>query len=262
MSRRFLLFTTSQWIGIAGLLLAAIAVWWLVSLRPSADAPQPAVIGDSLRVDTVPLALQRDARFRRYDSIHTARRDSIHRLHLLRRDSLRRSDSLFWANSHSNDSLFWDSVYRADSIAGRRPPRHIKRDTVLELNSADTTQLMLIRGIGSSTARKIVSYRRKLGGFVSVSQLRDPELGLRYPLHDSVLLSFVVSTDSVVRYDVNRITANRIVNHPYCSYPQAKALEDLRHKRTIRSLNDLRSLECFTDSSLLRLAPYLIFPAP
>lgn len=42
----------------------------------------------------------------------------------------------------------------------------------IELNSADTTELKKLHGIGSKLSQRIVKYRTKLGGFSSKEQLR------------------------------------------------------------------------------------------
>ncbi|MBR6508931.1 MAG: helix-hairpin-helix domain-containing protein, partial [Paludibacteraceae bacterium] len=69
-----------------------------------------------------------------------------------RRDSLRmlkhERDSL----KHVADSIWRDSMYTARRF-------HIKKDTIVELNSADTTDLLYIWGIGSYVAKTIVWYR-------------------------------------------------------------------------------------------------------
>lgn len=43
------------------------------------------------------------------------------------------------------------------------PYQSNKKDTILELNTCDTTELQMIRGIGPHFARKIVNYRQSLG---------------------------------------------------------------------------------------------------
>lgn len=58
-----------------------------------------------------------------------------------------------------------------------KPHQEMKRtfnyDTVrVELNSADTTELKRLKGIGSVLSARIVKYRDKIGGFQSVDQLR------------------------------------------------------------------------------------------
>ena len=48
--------------------------------------------------------------------------------------------------------------------------------TIISLNSADTTELKKIPGIGSSIARMIVNYRERLGGFFRIEQLQEIHL--------------------------------------------------------------------------------------
>lgn len=44
---------------------------------------------------------------------------------------------------------------------------------MVELNSADTTELKQLRGIGSKLSQRIVKYRKKIGGFTRKEQLKD-----------------------------------------------------------------------------------------
>jgi len=60
-------------------------------------------------------------------------------------------------------------------------------DTVrVELNSADTTELKRLRGIGSVLSARIVKYRNKLGGFSSVEDLKNV-YGLSDETYQSIL---------------------------------------------------------------------------
>lgn len=60
-------------------------------------------------------------------------------------------------------------------------------DTVrVELNSADTTELKRLRGIGSVLSVRIVKYRNKLGGFSSVEDLKNV-YGLSDETYQSIL---------------------------------------------------------------------------
>ena len=57
-----------------------------------------------------------------------------------------------------------------DSVTYQRPSK-IKETEHIVLNTADTTSLMTIPGIGPYYARKIIQYGNRLGGYVSVDQL-------------------------------------------------------------------------------------------
>lgn len=136
-----------------------------------------------------------------------------------------------------------------------------KKDTLLNLNSADTTQLQLIRGIGSYTARKIVELRRQLGGFASVEQLRE------LPIHgvDSILPHFFVKEEEFRRIYINRQSVDAMARHKYISFEQAKAIREYRYRNgAIRSEEQLLSLklnkrQVFTEQDIARLRPYLSF---
>lgn len=134
-----------------------------------------------------------------------------------------------------------------------------KKDTVLELNACDTTSLKLLRGIGTYTAVQIVRYRQKLGGYVSVEQLREIE-GIEPSLLDSLYGHLTVCVDSVRPIPVNHSRLERLQRHPYITFTQAQAIYNLRRDLVhLNSIDDLKSLDAFSESDLLRLTPYLSF---
>lgn len=63
-----------------------------------------------------------------------------------------------------------DRLSNIKNIKGRKPK--VNYDTVrVELNSADTTELKRLRGVGSVLSARIVKYRKIIGGFKTVEQL-------------------------------------------------------------------------------------------
>lgn len=64
-----------------------------------------------------------------------------------------------------------------------RFPAGRRRMPVVDINRADTSELIALPGIGSRLAARIVAFRARLGGFTSVEQLRQV-----YGLRDSVFL--------------------------------------------------------------------------
>ena len=145
-------------------------------------------------------------------------------------------------------------------------PRYVrqKRDTILNLRTADTTELKMIRGIGSYRAKQIVRYRQQLGGFASVEQLR--EVRALQPLladslaADSLLAHFWLDSICIEPIQVNRARVEVLQKHPYLSFEQAKAIYELRRKKVrLQSIESLEKLKCFTPTELERLAPYLQF---
>lgn len=153
------------------------------------------------------------------------------------------------------DSVEQDTM-KMDSLAKRVS---INKDTILNLRTADTTELKMIRGIGSYRARQIVRYREQLGGFVRVEQVMEVT-GMDQMVEDSVLRWFVLDSVVVEKIRVNHVSAQRLSKHPYLRFEQAKAIYELRRKKIrLNSVNDLESIDCIDEKTLEKISPYLNF---
>ena len=134
-------------------------------------------------------------------------------------------------------------------------PIKIKETERIVLNTADTTSLVTIPGIGPYYARKIVQYGNRLGGYVSVDQLDEIE---DFPTEAKKYL--VISNPSPKKLNVNKLTLNERKRHPYINFYQAKAITDYRRVHgDIHSLNDLRLIKDFSPEVIKRLTPYVAY---
>ena len=132
-----------------------------------------------------------------------------------------------------------------------------KRDTVLELNTADTTELMLLRGVGRYTAMQIVKYRNDLGGYYAAEQLYEIR---EIPAErvDSLIPHLWVDTTRIEPIQVNHASIRRLQRHPYISYRQAEQVYDLRRSKIrLRSMSELAGI--FTEDEQQKLRPYMLF---
>lgn len=121
------------------------------------------------------------------------------------------------------------------------------------VNTADTNALKTIPGIGSYFARCIVKYRERLGGYVSVHQLREiddfPQGAMEY---------IRVDVQHVRKLRVNELSVKELKRHPYISYYQATAIADYRRLHgKIKDIAQLRLLREFSDDDIARLRPYM-----
>ena len=131
----------------------------------------------------------------------------------------------------------------------------IKPGEHVVLNTADTTILKTVPGIGPYFARKVVEYGQRLGGYVSVDQLDEIE---GFPLDAKDYLT--IEGASPHRLNVNTLTLNELRKHPYLSFYQAKAITDYRRLHgPLRSLQDLRLSKDFPPEAIKRLEPYVDF---
>ena len=141
-----------------------------------------------------------------------------------------------------------------DSATYQRPIK-IKETEHIVLNTADTTSLVTIPGIGPYYARKIVQYGNRLGGYVSVDQLDEIE---DFPTEAKKYL--VINNPAPKKLNVNQLSLNELKRHPYINFYRAKAITDYRRLHgAIKSLNDLRLLKDFTPDIIKRLTPYVAY---
>ena len=131
----------------------------------------------------------------------------------------------------------------------------IKAGEHVVLNTADTTVLKTVPGIGPYYARKVVEYGQRLGGYVSVDQLDEIE---GFPLDAKDYL--VIENATPRHLNVNTLTLNELRKHPYLTFYQAKAITDYRRLHgPLKSLQDLRLSKDFPPEAIKRLEPYVEF---
>ena len=159
-------------------------------------------------------------------------------------------------------------VYRDTAFSRGRDIRQVERDSAVAhyqpkirqgehvvLNTADTTQLKTIPGIGPYFARKIVEYGQRLGGYVSVDQLDEIE---DFPLDAKEYLT--IDHPSPVKLDINRLSLNELKRHPYINFYMARAITDYRRLYgPLKSFDDLRLSKDFPPEAIARLTPYVQF---
>lgn len=127
--------------------------------------------------------------------------------------------------------------------------------TVIDLNSADTIELKKIPGIGSGIARLITGYRQRLGGYYRIEQLEDIHLDYR-----QLQSWFKIQPEEIKCINLNRASVERLRNHPYIDFYQAKAFVEYRKKKgTLHSLKPFALYEEFTAIDLERLSHYVCF---
>lgn len=134
-------------------------------------------------------------------------------------------------------------------------PRKIDSTQHVVLNTADTTTLRQVPGIGIYFAKEIVRYGQRLGGYVSVDQLDEiadfPQASKKY---------FVIQQANPKKLNVNQLTLQQLRRHPYINYYQARAIKEYcRLHGPLKSLDDLRLSRDFPPEVIQRLAPYVTF---
>ena len=135
------------------------------------------------------------------------------------------------------------------------PKRKISPGEHIILNTADTTELQRVPGIGSYYSKAIIRYGERLGGYVSIDQLDEID---GFPAEAKQY--FVVENSSPRRLNLNSMTLAELKRHPYINYYQAKTITDYRriHGR-ISSLQQLSTSPDFPEEVIKRLLPYVTY---
>ena len=136
-----------------------------------------------------------------------------------------------------------------------RYPVKIAEGEQVVLNTADTTELRKVPGIGAYYARRIVRYGQRLGGYVSIDQLDEiedfPQEAKKY---------FTIQDAHPQQLNVNQLTLQQLRKHPYINFYQAKAIVDYRRLHgNLKSLQELRLSKDFPPEAIERLTPYVTF---
>ncbi len=127
----------------------------------------------------------------------------------------------------------------------------------LDVNTADTTALIALPGIGPKLAQRIVSFRERLGGFYTAEQI-----GETYGLPDSTFQSLKpylqCKAHSVRTIDLNSAGIDTLKQHPYIRWKMARAIIQYRQQHgAFRSVEELGKIESILPEDLKKVLPYL-----
>ena len=135
--------------------------------------------------------------------------------------------------------------------------KNAKNSKIIELNSADTTELQTLKGIGKYFASKIVSYRRLLGGFSNTAQILEVK-GMDTARYELIKNSVTISPAYLQKRNVNTASFDELRKHPYIGYNIALSLVNYRqiHGR-FNKLTDIKKSALITEKVFTRISPYL-----
>lgn len=140
-----------------------------------------------------------------------------------------------------------------------RKPRNLQP---FDLNLADTTQLMQIRGIGRGRAKWVVQQRNLLGGYVSENQLDDIFVLRDAPdLRDSLKKYTFVAPGFVPQLvPINSASFDEMYGHPYIRKSLARLIVAYRQQHgPFKTVDDLRKIPILKPEDLEKMRPYLRF---
>jgi len=162
------------------------------------------------------------------------------------------------------DSSFYQRLFPFIELPQTKPSlteksiQHERSVLVADINTADTTQLKQVYGIGAKLAQRIINYREKLGGFVALQQLSEV-YGLDSAVVKKAIQKFKVQEGfEPKQLNVNKADVSELAKHPYLKKNVATAIVAYRFQHgAFTSLDGLLKIQLVTPSDLTRLKPYL-----
>jgi len=138
--------------------------------------------------------------------------------------------------------------------------RQETQNVKIDINKTDTTSLMRIRGIGSVLSKRIIKFRDRLGGFISIQQLSEV-YGLSPEVVEKLQESFFVEENfSPVKIDINTSTKENLASHPYFDFKMAELIINFRDQHfPLKSPEDLLQIPKIEPEFLKKISPYLSF---
>lgn len=164
----------------------------------------------------------------------------------------------FIAAYKKEQPVFKKEKPKTDSIYKPKPKPKIELASV-DINTADTTQLKMVPGIGSYYAKCIVKDREMLGGYSNLDQLYQVYgLKNRPENVDKILPYLKVSSVEVVQIPINSCAVEQLAHHPYINWNVAKALVNYRKRHgQFQELYDITKSDLVDDELYSKIAPYL-----
>lgn len=129
----------------------------------------------------------------------------------------------------------------------------------IEVNSATAEELKSLRGIGEKLSERIVTYREKLGGFVSVEQIAEV-YGLSAETFESIKTKITVDLNKVKTIEINHVEMKELAAHPYFTFQMAKLIVNYRLQHgPYSSMDELLKSKGIEIEDVRKVEPYINF---
>ena len=129
---------------------------------------------------------------------------------------------------------------------------------LVDLNAADSLQLVMLPGIGPVLSSRILKYRNRLGGFYSVEQLTEV-YGMKPETIESIKPKITVNEAGIKKININSVSVDELRQHPYFKAVAIPVVNYRDQHGIYHSSDDLKNVDVITPELLLKIAPYLEF---
>ncbi len=133
---------------------------------------------------------------------------------------------------------------------------NVKVISSIDINTASVNDFRQLPGVGN-LAYKIVKYRDKLGGFLSINQVRET-YDVTDSIYNAMLPYLTLQTTTINKLNINTANDFELGGHPYISKEIAKAIVIYRTQHgNYKTVQDLKKIIFIKKDIVDKIAPYL-----
>ncbi|MFM6942525.1 MAG: helix-hairpin-helix domain-containing protein [Aquirufa sp.] len=149
------------------------------------------------------------------------------------------------------------NAWAAYKTVSRKLP---KKQQAIDINTADSAAWVALNGIGPGFAKRIITYRDKLGGFYQVDQLKEVYgLDSIWVKENKAILKVGAGVYRFLK--INQVEWKDF-RHPYLPYGQSKVVLAYRKQHgPLKDFETLLQIQLLDQVAWRRLKPYLSFDA-
>jgi competence protein ComEA len=130
---------------------------------------------------------------------------------------------------------------------------------LLEINTCDSASLEALPGIGPVLSARIIKFRKLLGGFASVNQLREV-YGLSEEVFNIISLKVYADSTAVRKIKINSAEYKELIRLPYFEKYEVTAILKYRElKGSIKSMDEMIFNKLIAREKTEKIRPYLEF---
>lgn len=159
------------------------------------------------------------------------------------------------------DSIFYrkiENFIQIEKLEFTEPKEIVEpKINFVELNNADSTQLVKLVGIGPVFASRIIKYRKLLGGFYSKNQLLEV-YNFNEETYEQIKNSILVDTFFINKIRINFADYSELIKHPYINKMQVETiLTQIRNNGAITKKEQLLSSKTLDSLTYYKMRPYI-----
>ncbi|MFW6275456.1 MAG: helix-hairpin-helix domain-containing protein [bacterium] len=158
------------------------------------------------------------------------------------------------------DSSFYLSIVeyiQIHSLQERDSRKKEKSVQYIELNSADSAELVQLYGIGPVFASRIIQFRELLGGYNNKDQLLEI-YNLPEDTYRNIEEKIITDTTAVKKIRINFAGYGDLLRHPYLEKKHVEAIVDFRETNGVyHSVSQLNTEGIVDSETYKRIKPYL-----